>query len=400
MQITDDDETCLALVVRALRLKQSIAYASIKKVKTMLECAGPHDNRIRGMLNHHGATTGRWTASLVQFQNMKRPTIKHSEDAYREICEGVSREMLEICYGPVLEVISSCIRHFVHDADDEDFSDVMRPQFPAERPFLDADYSAIEARITCWLAGQEDALEEYRQGIDRYVGMAAIIYRIPPEKVNKFPQRFVGKSAILGCGFGMGAPKFRQSAQKQGGYDMPVGLEFSTVAAWRAKHKKVVSYWYDMERAAKNAILHKGKVFDVRGHIKFMVRDVEGMEFLLMRLPSGRKLAYPKPRLCGDRIAFFGNTIGTNWGDCSTWGGSLVENAVQAVAADIMANGSHRAEKEGYAIATLIHDQALAYHGEGQTSERFVELLTQLPSWAAGLPIEAEGGVVPFYKKD
>jgi DNA polymerase bacteriophage-type len=101
--------------VMALRLKQSIAYASIKKVKTMLECAGPHDNRIRGMLNHHGATTGRWTASLVQFQNMKRPTIKHSEDAYREICEGVSREMLEICYGPVLEVISSCIRHFVHD---------------------------------------------------------------------------------------------------------------------------------------------------------------------------------------------------------------------------------------------------------------------------------------------
>lgn len=106
-------------VVKALRLKQSIAYASIKKVKTMLECAGPHDNRIRGMLNHHGATTGRWTASLVQFQNMKRPTIKHSEDAYREICEGVSREMLEICYGPVLEVISSCIRHFVHDVKPE-----------------------------------------------------------------------------------------------------------------------------------------------------------------------------------------------------------------------------------------------------------------------------------------
>jgi len=194
--------------------------------------------------------------------------------------------------------------------------------------FLDADYSAIEARITCWLAGQEDALEEYRQGIDRYVGMAAIIYRIPEAKVNKHPQRFVGKSAILGCGFGMGPPKFRLSAKKQGGYDMPLGLEFTTVAAWRAKHKKVVSFWYDMERAAKNAILHKGKIFPAGKHIKFMVKDVEGMEFLLMRLPSGRKLAYPKPRLCGDRIAFFGNTIGTNWGDCSTWGGSLVENCL------------------------------------------------------------------------
>jgi len=101
--------------VIALRLKQSIAYAAIKKVKTMIECCGPHDNRIRGMMNHHGATTGRWTASLVQFQNMKRSTIKHSQDTYREICEGISREMLDLCYGPPLEVISSCIRHFVED---------------------------------------------------------------------------------------------------------------------------------------------------------------------------------------------------------------------------------------------------------------------------------------------
>jgi len=96
-------------------MKQSIAYASIKKVATMLECAGPHDNRIRGMLNHHGATTGRWTASLVQFQNMKRSTISDSADAYKMICDGCSREMLEICHGPVLEVISSCIRHFLQD---------------------------------------------------------------------------------------------------------------------------------------------------------------------------------------------------------------------------------------------------------------------------------------------
>jgi DNA polymerase bacteriophage-type len=133
-------------LVQALRMKQSIAYASIKKIATMLQCAGPHDNRIRGMLNHHGATTGRWTASLVQFQNMKRASdhmgapawkilpdgskiyphepgykesegieVKWSEAAYRDICNDISREMLELTYGPVLEVISSCIRHFVHD---------------------------------------------------------------------------------------------------------------------------------------------------------------------------------------------------------------------------------------------------------------------------------------------
>lgn len=106
--------------IEALRMKQSVAYVSIKKIPTMLACVGPNDNRIRGLLNHFGATTGRSTASLVQFQNMKRATIndKHvawSELAYRDICAGVSREMLEICYGPVLEVISSCVRHFVED---------------------------------------------------------------------------------------------------------------------------------------------------------------------------------------------------------------------------------------------------------------------------------------------
>lgn len=107
----------LELVRTALALRASISYAAIKKVQTMLNCVGPRDNRIRGMLNHHGATTGRSTNSLVQFQNMKRPTIKNSEEAYRDICAGISREMLELVYGPPLEVISSCIRHFVEDTD-------------------------------------------------------------------------------------------------------------------------------------------------------------------------------------------------------------------------------------------------------------------------------------------
>lgn len=266
--------------------------------------------------------------------------------------------------------------------------------------FLDADYSAIEARITCWLAQQEDALQDYRDNVDRYKTMASIIYRVPVEQVNKHPQRFVGKQATLGCGFGMGPPKFRATCWKMGRYKLPNGLEYTAVAAWRQKHKKVVSYWYDVERAAKNAILRKGEVFAVRERIKFMVKNIEGMEFLLMRLPSGRKLAYSRPRLCGDRIAFFGNQKGATWGDISTWGGSLVENAVQGIAADVMCVGSHNAEQENYSIAMLVHDQAIAFQTNGQTPERFVELLTRLPSWADGLPIAAEGAVVPFYKKD
>jgi len=385
-----------ARAIQALRLKSATSYASIKKVSAMLACAGPHDNRIRGMLNHHGATTGRWTASLVQFQNMKRSTIKNSDAAYRDICKGISREMLDLTYGPPLEVIGSCIRHFVHDIGVD-----------GERPFVNADFAAVEARIVNWLAGQEDALEEYRQGIDRYKRMASLIFSVLESEVNKHPQRFVGKQAVLLCGFQGGAPKFRMTCKKYG-YDLPIGLEDTAVKAFRAKHDKVVKYWYNVEKAAKKAILQKGEIVPVR-NISFLHRDIEGLPFLLLKLPSGRKLAYPRPRLVPSQrfegatsIVYFGNILGTQWGDVSTYGGSLVENITQAVAMDLMANGCIKAEAKGYETATLIHDEALSYYNEakGQTVEEFVQCLTDLPDWAAGLPLAAEGGLVPFYKKD
>lgn len=370
--------------VKALQMKQSVAYASIKKIPTMILCAGPHDNLVRGTLVAHGASTGRWTGALIQPQNFKRPTIKNSDEAYRDICKGISREMLDIVYGPPLEVISSSIRHFIDPGEGKEF--------------LDCDYSSIESRLICWLAGQEDALEEYRQGVDRYKRMASLIYGIPENEVNKHPQRFVGKAAVLGCGYSMGAPKFRATCKKQGGYDLPIGLEEKAVSAFRAKHNMVVKYWYALERAAKKAILRKGEVVPVR-NVSFLHRDIEGLSFLLLKLPSGRKLAYPRPRINDDRIVFFGHRIGVQWGDVETYGGKLAENVCQGAAADVMAHGAHNAEKDGYEIVTLIHDQCLTYFKPGQTIERLVELLTDLPSWAAGLPIAAEGGRTPFYQK-
>lgn len=425
-------------LVLAMRMKQSVAFASIKKVATMLACAGPHDNRIRGMQVHHGSTTGRWSDSLVQFKNMKRPAdhmaaepekgVTWSEIAYRDICAGISREMLEICYGSPLEVISSCIRHFVHDVQrtehDEELQDITGGPSGIkarwfeweQKPFIDADYSAIEARIVCWLAGQEDALQEYRaqdaattkedkKRLDRYRIMASNIFGVHIDEVNSHPQRFIGKQSILLCGFQGGADKFRKTCEKFGYKDMPVGLEHTAVSTFRSKHKSVVRYWTDVDKAAKQAITNPGTTVNLR-NVQFGVREVGGMPFLFIRLPSGRKLAYPRPRIRpsskfegATEIVFFGHIKGVLWGDVSTYGGKLVENITQAVAADIMANGAHKAEGAGYDIATLIHDQALSYYREGQTSEKFVQLLTDLPAWADGLPIEAEGGLVPFYKK-
>ena len=271
---------------------------------------------------------------------------------------------------------------------------------------LDADYSSIEARIVCWLAGQEDALDEYRQGIDRYRRMASVIYGVPESEVNKHPQRFVGKQATLVCGYGMGPPKFRLTCKKMGGYDLPEGIEDKAVRAFRKVHAKVVKLWRDLEDAALKAVAKKGEVFRVGKHLSFQCITTGGITFLFMRLPSGRKLAYPHPKIVPGKfegttaVSYYTNIKGTKWGHISTWGGTWCEQACQAVAADIMANGASNAEREGYQIATLIHDQALAFHQSGQTVERFVELLTDLPSWAAGLPIAAEGSLVPFYKKD
>lgn len=283
--------------------------------------------------------------------------------------------------------------------------------------FLDADYSAIEARIVCWLAGQEDALQRFRAydaaqteeekyAIEPYRIMASRIFNVPVTSVNKMPQRFVGKSAVLGCGFGMGPDRFRGNCLDVGKYVLPEGLEHKAVKAWRADHNKVVKFWTILDDAAKRAVLYKGKEYTAGTFISFQCLNLEGMEFLLMRLPSGRKLAYPQPKIVPGKfedttaVSFYQNIKGALWGHRSVWGGVWAENATQAVAADIMANGAHNAERAGYEVATLIHDQALAYHYPGQTAEEFTRCLTTLPSWAAGLPLAAEGGLVPFYKKD
>lgn len=284
------------------------------------------------------------------------------------------------------------------------------------RPILDADFSAIEARIVCWLAGQEDTLDQFtvydaeqdkkkKIDLDPYRLWAAQIYQIPVSQITKFPQRLVGKESTLACGFGLGPDRFRVAVRKKG-YEMPLGMEFKAVKAWRTAHKKVVNYWYDLERAAKCAIVQKNTIFKVR-NVSFLHKDIEGTSFLLFKLPSGRKLAYPRPIIRPSRkfedkqeVAFFGNIKGTKWGMISIWGGTFCQAATQAVAADIMAHGALNAERAGYEIATLIHDQALAYHREGQTVEEFVRLLTELPEWAKNLPLAAEGALVPYYRKD
>ena len=379
----DTEEGLDEVAKRALELRQTVSFAAVKKVKSMLLLADPEDSRIRGTLFYHGATTGRWSSKLVQQQNLKRST-KDSEDAFAMLRSGSSRDALELVHGPILQTLATCIRHFINDG---------------EEPLDSVDYAAIEARIVCWLAGQEDALEEFRQGIDRYKIMAAKIFRTTVDKITK-DQRFLGKQSVLGCGYSMGATKFQGTCASYG-VEIDMSLAELAVGTFRETHKEVVGLWYKLEGACKRAINSPGQKIKVGKHLTVFCLKTAGTRFLMIRLPSGRHLAYPEPHLTGDRITFYGQIPGKAiWGRIETYGGMLVQGATQGVAADCMGVGAINATKAGHNIIMLVHDEAVrTTRGSAHTLEHFIKCLTDMPAWAEGLPLVAEGETIPWYRK-
>ena len=374
--------TLEADALKALELRRVMSYAATKKVKSMLELAGPDDNRVRGTLFYHGASTGRWSSKLVQQQNMKRSTDE-SEAAFHHLRQGLSADTLELIHGPILETLASGIRHFINDGTE---------------PLDSVDYAAIEARIVCWLAGQEDALDEFARNVDRYKTMAARIFKIRPEDVTK-PQRFLGKQSVLGCGYGMGASKFQGTCASYG-EDVPMDLAELAVQTFRKTHRKVVSLWYDLERACKNAINNPGSKHTV-GKLEVFTLATAGRRFMMIKLPSKRHLSFPDPAIEDDQITFYGQIpMKQIWGRISTYGGKLVENVTQAVAADVMTMGTANAIKAGHKIVMLVHDEAVRLtRGSPHDLDHFTKCLTDMPEWASGLPLAAEGATIEFYKK-
>jgi DNA polymerase len=386
-------------VFRALELYRSVSYAAVKKVQSMLNYSCP-DGRIRGVFRFYGAGPGRWASTGPQIQNAKKPSKamrKIADRAYRHICGGVSEDLISEAYGDPLEVISSCVRNFVHDVGFE---------------LLDGDYNAIEARILCWLAGQEDILELWRQ-VDAgdeskhpYKVMASQIYAVHPLSVTD-DQRQLGKQAELGCGYQMGSKKFRDTCMTYG-IELSQDLADTAVSVYRDTHDRVVSYWSRLDSDAKRAIRAKGREFG-----EFVVREIAGIEFLLCRLPSGRRIAYPRPRIdakeykdksgalrAGEQITYWGELPATvSWGRVGLYGGKLAENIDQGTAADLMSHGARVAEIRGMMPFALIHDQALARRSDGQTAAAFAAALADLPPWATGLPLKVEAKVAPYYRK-
>lgn len=388
---------------RALEIRSLVSFAAVKKINSMIDCAGP-DARIRGSFLWSGALrTHRWSGRLIQPQNFKKPAINTTEHAYADIIAGASLSDLEMLYGNPLECIASCIRHFIQEPDCQ---------------ILDADYSSIEARITPWLCGQDDMLQAFRDGRDLYREMGQFIYNIPAAQISD-DQRWVAKQAVLACCFGVGPDKFHLMC-KMNGKEIPEAVARKAVAAYREKNTEIAASWRRLSDLMIKAIEEPGKKFSWRHGIWIGVHGDEKFPRMIARLPSGHKLIYPLPSVRrvtkkytnpktgetrtwdGPEISYYGPLPGkAMWGRITTHGGKILENLVQSIAGDFMTFGALNAESQGYEITMLVHDQAIApYHPEkGHSADGFREALTVLPEWAKEFPLAATAKTAPFYKK-
>jgi DNA polymerase len=383
---------------RALEIRATLSFAAVKKIPAMLNTACP-DDRMRGLFTYYGASgTGRWTSSGPQVQNAKKPTIKSWEEAFQDIKEGQPLEWFDAMHGRPYEVIASCVRNFIE---------------PHHGKMIDSDFSNIESRVAAWLAGCESELDLYRKNIDAYASLAAEVFNIPYEHVTK-PQRFVGKVGVLSLVFATGAKKFFETCANWGN---PISKEIAirTVKVFRSVKHEFPSSWRSFEAAATKAIENTGNWFDA-GHIKFGYTLKGPFPRLLMRLPSGRDLVYPKPSIhrslkrhtdweTGETREWESNEIwyegpGANhqWGVQTIHGALFYQNATQATARDILLHGCLQAERAGFKIWAVIHDQALADEGD---VDAFEKALCTLPAWLpADFPLAAESSLVDRYAKD
>jgi DNA polymerase len=415
-QLEDEAFDPTTTVGRVLTIKKSLSFASIKKVKAMIECACA-DSRVRGTIQFYGAGPGRASGRLVQPQNFKRPTIKNTDAAYADIMAGASEAHIEIFYGPLLEVIGSCIRHFIHDE---------------AGPIFDVDFSSIEARIAAWLANEEWTLEVFRTHGKIYEATACRMSGMPLQEMLDYakehgkhhPDRQKGKVASLALQYQGGV----EALKAMGALDLGVKEEEleeeeleEVVEQWREANPNIVKVWHAYDRAAKAAVSNFGSRHQA-GKVEFFCAVTAGTKYLFAKLPSGRRLAYRDPKIeetvsrnkktgeietwesgkikTRQSLTYWGQIRGkTIWGRCGLYGGLLLQNFCEGVGADLLNNGIIKSEAAGYEVCSLIHDQILTYTRESQSIEELVGHMTNVPEWTKGLPVAADGKVQPYYTK-
>lgn len=371
-------------VERTLLIRQELGKTSVKKFNAM-DVAVCDDDRVRGLLQFYGAgRTGRWAGRLVQVQNLPQNKIKDIELA-RSICRSGDIEWLEFMYDRVPFVLSQLIRTAF---------------IPEEgNVFAVSDFSAIEARVIAWLAGEKWRLDVFNTHGKIYEASASQMFGIPLEKIDK-ELRQKGKVSELALGYG-GGPN---ALVTMGALDMGVAEEElqGLVDSWRCANPHVTRLWKDLDNAAKRAI-GRGEVVTLQFGLTFFY--LKG--FLFIQLPSGRRLAYANARLephstfNGKQIVYDGVDGTTKkWQKLHTYGGKLAENVVQAIARDCLAESMIRLAERGYEAQVMhVHDEII-FETEPNSIEKIEAIMGEPIEWAPGLPLSADGFETTFYKKD
>lgn len=381
-------------VQRMLEIRQELGKTSTKKYDA-IEAAVCKDGRVRGLLQFYGANrTGRWAGRLVQVQNLPR-TYTNPLELARELVKNRSIEALRFIYGSIPDTLSQLIRTAFIAA--------------PGNVLIDADFSAIEARVISWLAGEEWRLEVFRTHGKIYEASASQMFGVPIELIKKgnpeYSLRQKGKVAELALGYqgGTGA------LIAMGALDMGIAEEdlSDIVSRWRESNKRIRDLWYKMEAAAVQVISQGGAV-GVNGLvISHELNCDTGFDALTILLPSGRKLFYVSPQIGENQwgkpsLSYMGmNQTSKKWQRIETYGGKLVENSVQAIARDCLAQAIENLETAGIPVVFHIHDEVVIDCTPDTASlDDVIQIMSKPIPWASGLPLGADGWVGTFFKKD
>lgn len=370
-------------VKEVLNLRQLLSKSSIKKYVAMQNAICP-DGRVHGLLQFYGATrTGRWAGRLVQVQNLPRNSLPELQ-AVRELVKQGNFEILGMLYDSVPDVLSQLIRT------------AFIPK--AGCSFYVADFSAVEARVIAWLSGEAWRQKAFANNKDIYCESASQMFGVPVVKHGINGElRQKGKIAELALGYGgsVGALK-AMGATKMGLTDDELP---PLVSMWREASPKIVQFWWDVDKAAKDCIRTN---LPTKTHgISFTYQG----NCLFIKLRSGRKLCYPQPKIGINRfgsesITFMGINTVKKWGRIETYGAKLVENIVQATSRDLLALAMQRLEKAGYPSVMHIHDETVIEAPSGKSLDEIIAIMTETPAWAKGLILNTAGFIGNFYQKD
>lgn len=386
LQAEFDRAGCDPLARKVIGLRLSSAKSSVKKYAVARDATGS-DGRLRGCFQFYGAATGRWAGRLMQLQNLPRGHLSGDAlDDARAFVRAGDAEAVEMLYGDVQDVLKSLVRTVL---------------VPREgRVFAVSDFSAIEARVLAWLAGERWALDVFAGDGKVYEAAASRMFGVPVSQVAK-ELRQRGKVATLALGY-QGGPK---ALERMGALAMGIPAEElpKMVRMWRNANKRIKALWGEAEEAARRALDGEGPQRFARGACR--ARRDASIGGLAVDLASGRSLHYRGAAVdpSDGRLSYLACGKGAAALKVDTYGGRLVENATQAIARDLLAEAMERLEAEGFGIVAHVHDEVVVEvprEGAEGRSEKINELMAAAPPWAKGLPLSAAGYVCESYRKE